>query len=83
MRWYRLSGIPQRYSKKQLIFECLVLLSPLSLARRSHRISHHFHVQVSYADLLKLFWTSHDPTQGMRQGNDAGTQVAKPSGSAS
>uniref|UniRef100_A0A061RJ99 peptide-methionine (S)-S-oxide reductase n=1 Tax=Tetraselmis sp. GSL018 TaxID=582737 RepID=A0A061RJ99_9CHLO len=30
--------------------------------------------KVSYADLLTLFWTSHDPTQGMRQGNDVGTQ---------
>jgi len=30
--------------------------------------------RVSYADLLKLFWESHDPTQGMRQGNDVGTQ---------
>lgn len=29
---------------------------------------------VSYADLLKTFWESHDPTQGMRQGNDRGTQ---------
>ena len=28
---------------------------------------------VSYADLLKLFWEAHDPTQGMRQGNDVGT----------
>jgi len=28
---------------------------------------------VSYADLLKIFWEAHDPTQGMRQGNDAGT----------
>ena len=28
---------------------------------------------VSYADLLRLFWESHDPTQGMRQGNDVGT----------
>ncbi|MBZ9891340.1 peptide-methionine (S)-S-oxide reductase MsrA [Mesorhizobium sp. BR1-1-3] len=28
---------------------------------------------VSYAGLLKLFWESHDPTQGMRQGNDVGT----------
>jgi len=30
--------------------------------------------QVSYEDLLRVFWESHDPTQGMRQGNDAGTQ---------
>ena len=29
---------------------------------------------VSYADLLRVFWESHDPTQGMRQGNDMGTQ---------
>jgi peptide-methionine (S)-S-oxide reductase len=29
---------------------------------------------VSYERLLKTFWESHDPTQGMRQGNDAGTQ---------
>jgi peptide-methionine (S)-S-oxide reductase len=29
---------------------------------------------VSYEQLLKTFWESHDPTQGMRQGNDVGTQ---------
>jgi peptide-methionine (S)-S-oxide reductase len=28
----------------------------------------------SYSELLQLFWTSHNPTQGMRQGNDIGTQ---------
>jgi len=31
-------------------------------------------IEVGYGDLLKVFWESHDPTQGMRQGNDAGTQ---------
>ena len=30
--------------------------------------------QVSFDTLLKIFWESHDPTQGMRQGNDTGTQ---------
>jgi peptide-methionine (S)-S-oxide reductase len=29
--------------------------------------------KVSYGDLLRIFWESHDPTQGMRQGNDVGT----------
>jgi peptide-methionine (S)-S-oxide reductase len=29
---------------------------------------------VSYEELLKVFWEGHDPTQGMRQGNDRGTQ---------
>lgn len=29
---------------------------------------------VTYEDLLKLFWENHDPTQGMQQGNDVGTQ---------
>ena len=30
--------------------------------------------RIRFADLLALFWESHDPTQGMRQGNDRGTQ---------
>ncbi|MBW7920696.1 MAG: peptide-methionine (S)-S-oxide reductase MsrA [Rubellimicrobium sp.] len=30
--------------------------------------------RVAYDDLLRLFWENHDPTQGMRQGNDIGTQ---------
>jgi peptide-methionine (S)-S-oxide reductase len=30
--------------------------------------------KTSYTDMLRLFWESHDPTQGMRQGNDVGTQ---------
>ncbi len=30
--------------------------------------------EVDYEDLLRVFWESHDPTQGMRQGNDTGTQ---------
>lgn len=29
---------------------------------------------IGYARLLEIFWTGHDPTQGMRQGNDRGTQ---------
>lgn len=29
--------------------------------------------EISYAELLKTFWENHDPTQGMRQGNDVGT----------
>lgn len=31
-------------------------------------------LKISYTDLLTLFWENHNPTQGMRQGNDAGTQ---------
>ena len=31
-------------------------------------------LEVSYGDLLKVFWETHDPTQGMRQGNDVGSQ---------
>jgi peptide-methionine (S)-S-oxide reductase len=30
--------------------------------------------QISHAELLRVFWEGHDPTQGMRQGNDRGTQ---------
>jgi peptide-methionine (S)-S-oxide reductase len=30
--------------------------------------------QIAYGDLLKIFWEEHDPTQGMRQGGDHGTQ---------
>ena len=30
--------------------------------------------QIGYDELLRVFWESHDPTQGMRQGNDVGTQ---------
>ena len=30
--------------------------------------------KTSYEEILKLFWENHDPTQGMRQGNDVGTQ---------
>lgn len=30
--------------------------------------------RIHFADLLRVFWESHDPTQGMRQGNDIGTQ---------
>lgn len=33
-----------------------------------------FPARLSYAELLKTFWESHNPTQGMRQGNDVGTQ---------
>jgi peptide-methionine (S)-S-oxide reductase len=34
----------------------------------------HRPAEISYDDLLRLFWEGHDPTQGMRQGNDVGTQ---------
>ena len=30
--------------------------------------------KVTYEELLRVFWENHDPTQGMRQGNDVGTQ---------
>ncbi len=30
--------------------------------------------RIAYAELLRIFWENHDPTQGMRQGNDVGTQ---------
>ena len=30
--------------------------------------------KTSYDEMLRVFWENHDPTQGMRQGNDAGTQ---------
>jgi peptide-methionine (S)-S-oxide reductase len=30
--------------------------------------------KITYSDILRLFWENHDPTQGMRQGNDVGTQ---------
>ena len=33
-----------------------------------------FPEQISYTDLLQIFWEGHDPTQGMRQGNDTGSQ---------
>lgn len=34
----------------------------------------HDPARISYQDLLAIFWESHNPTQGMRQGNDTGTQ---------
>lgn len=34
----------------------------------------YFPEQISYQDLLKVFWEGHDPSQGMRQGNDIGSQ---------
>ena len=34
----------------------------------------HRPAEISYEELLRIFWEGHDPTQGMRQGNDVGTQ---------
>ncbi len=34
----------------------------------------YFPEQISYSDLLRVYWEGHDPTQGMRQGNDIGSQ---------
>jgi peptide-methionine (S)-S-oxide reductase len=36
--------------------------------------------ETSYAEMLRIFWENHDPTQGMRQGNDVGTQYRRGSG---
>ena len=46
----------------------LVVYTPKGVASGDDR------AQVSFEQLLKAFWESHDPTQGMRQGNDTGTQ---------
>uniref|UniRef100_H3DRB0 peptide-methionine (S)-S-oxide reductase n=1 Tax=Tetraodon nigroviridis TaxID=99883 RepID=H3DRB0_TETNG len=40
------------------------------------RVVFHPH-QISFASLLKVFWESHDPTQGMRQGNDVGIRTVR------
>ena len=47
--------------------QSLVLYSRLHLVVYDPRV-------ISYTDLLRVFWEGHDPTQGMRQGEDIGTQ---------
>src|SRR5947207_78089 len=47
---------------------------PAQPGQREVRRVIHEPQKIRYEDLLRAFWASHDPTQGMRQGNDAGTQ---------
>jgi hypothetical protein len=46
---------------------------PLSTSAFKFKLRRYAQV-ISFTDLLAMHWTSHDPTQGNRQGNDSGTQ---------